>query len=114
MGEAPMTADIKRDGPRAINPLLPTPGDQMEKSSPDQTPDDDGRASLWLGRPLTAVSKRSTRRSSDWRLPPTRSGMMASSRSGGAVTGRGRLREMTWPGTPTTTELGGTSLTTTA
>jgi len=27
---------------------------------------------------------------------------------------RGRLREITWPGTPTTTELGGTALTTTA
>ena len=40
--------------------------------------------------------------------------MTASSRSGGAVTARGRLRVITWPGTPTTTELGGTVLTTTA
>ncbi len=86
----------------------------MEKSSPAHTPEGDGRASLWLECPLTAVSKRSTRRRSDWRLLPTRSGMSTSSRSGGAVTGRGRLREITWPGTPTTTELGGTALTTTA
>ena len=40
--------------------------------------------------------------------------MSVSSRSGGAVTGRGRLRAMTWPGTPTTTELDGTDFTTTA
>ena len=40
--------------------------------------------------------------------------MKADSRSGRSLARCGRLRAMIWPGTPTTTELGGTDLTTTA
>ena len=43
-----------------------------------------------------------------------RSGSRASSLRGRAVAARGWLRAMTCPGTPTTTEPGGTGLTTTA
>ena len=40
--------------------------------------------------------------------------MKADSRSGRSLARCGRLRAMIWPGTPTTTELGGTDFTTTA
>lgn len=83
---------------------------QIEKSSPCHIPASGGRMTPAACGPPPRASSLATLVSSESRLAPTRSGSLQSN----GPPGLGWLWPMTCPGTPTTTALGGTGLTTTA